>query len=263
MPIKFKEEKCHRKTEISGASMPKVGIDVAYAGKDDEISIVTVSGYIDATTAPALSKTITEQINRSKFKIIVNLAKVDYISSTGWGAFIGDLRFLRENGGDLILTEMQSSVREVFDMMEFSKVLKSFDSVDRARDYFLKEGEPASFRAPILKPEEEIVQTDETRLTLTSEEDSISRDTTARYSIGSYKNEYLNRGQYDLGKTILKIVSEKPYLKVREITKILENPEFGGIKQKRRTVLKELKKMDLETQNKRYEFAFRSRVFEE
>ena len=84
--------------------MPSSRFEIKYEGDDNEVVIIAVHSYIDSTTSPELSKIIDQQIAAEKYKHIVNLQDVDYISSIGWGVFISNLKELREHGGDLVLT---------------------------------------------------------------------------------------------------------------------------------------------------------------
>ena len=75
--------------------MLEIYIKISYAGVDDDVVIISVRGYIDTTTSPELSKRLEEQIVSGKYKIIINLEGIDYISSTGWGVFIANLKKIR------------------------------------------------------------------------------------------------------------------------------------------------------------------------
>ena len=113
--------------------MQGISISVSYAGNDREVVVVTVNGYVDTTTAPELREAITEQVARRKYRIVVDLHGVDYISSTGWGVFVGELKDLRENKGDLVLAGMVTNVHNIYELMEFSSIIKSFFDAERRR----------------------------------------------------------------------------------------------------------------------------------
>jgi len=116
-----------------------VGLDlkISYAGGKQEVVVISARGYIDATTSPEFSKLLEEQLALGKYKYVVNLQGVDFISSTGWGVFIGHLKEIRDNGGDIILTNMVPGVHNIFDLMEFSSIIKDYDSQNKAIAYFL------------------------------------------------------------------------------------------------------------------------------
>jgi len=103
------------------------GIDVTVeeVGSDQQISLVRVAGYVDTTTSHELEKKINAILERRRFNIIVDLSGVDYVSSAGWGIFIGEIREIREQQGDLKLAGMSPDVYEVFELLEFQNILEA------------------------------------------------------------------------------------------------------------------------------------------
>jgi anti-sigma B factor antagonist len=57
---------------------------------------------------------------------------VDYISSAGWGIFIGEIKEIRNHGGDLKLAGMVPDVYEVFQLLEFQSILDAFPTTEEA-----------------------------------------------------------------------------------------------------------------------------------
>jgi anti-sigma B factor antagonist len=66
----------------------------------------------------------------------VDLSGVTYISSAGWGIFIGEIKEIRNRGGDLKLAGMVGDVFEVFQLLEFQTILEAYPSADQATDAF-------------------------------------------------------------------------------------------------------------------------------
>ena len=69
-------------------------------------------------------------------KFIVDLSDVSYISSGGWGIFSGEVRGLREQGGDIVLVGMSPEVYDVYELLGFDDVLKAFSNPQDAAEYF-------------------------------------------------------------------------------------------------------------------------------
>jgi anti-sigma B factor antagonist len=118
------------------AGMPSLLIQESLIANVPGGVILSPQGYIDTTNAPIIEKFIEEQIRQKRFKIGVNLAAVDFISSAGWGIFIGEIRSIRSNKGDLVLINMDPDVYDVYELMEFSSIIKSFDTIDETIRYF-------------------------------------------------------------------------------------------------------------------------------
>ena len=105
-------------------------------GSRSHVSEVRVDGVIDTITAGELEEVIDSLLKRDRFRIVVDLAGVDYISSAGWGIFISHIKDVRANDGDIKLANMISNVHEIYELLEFDNVLAAYQSVDEARDSF-------------------------------------------------------------------------------------------------------------------------------
>jgi anti-sigma B factor antagonist len=91
-----------------------------------------VSGYLDTTTAGELETALYGLLDREVFKIVVDLSGVNYISSAGWGIFIGEIKRIRNHGGDLKLAGMVGDVHEVFQLLEFHSILEAHTTTQEA-----------------------------------------------------------------------------------------------------------------------------------
>jgi anti-sigma B factor antagonist len=98
--------------------------------------VLRVSGYVDTTTSPELERRMQALLRDKRYHIVVDLTRVEYISSAGWGIFISEIREIREHGGDLKLAGMVPDVREVFDLLEFENILQAFPEPDLAVSSF-------------------------------------------------------------------------------------------------------------------------------
>jgi anti-sigma B factor antagonist len=116
--------------------MSDIKISLDSSGTRGEISVVRVDGVIDTMTSTDLEKVMNSLMERRRYKIIVDLGGVDYISSAGWGIFISNIREIRQHSGDIKLARMIPNVYEIFELLEFDSILKAFDSVEKAKADF-------------------------------------------------------------------------------------------------------------------------------
>lgn len=93
--------------------------NVFHEDLDFGIRIFRISGSLDAHTAPKLEEAIGEATSQGIYRIIVNFKDLDYISSAGLGVFMAFVEEIRENSGDIKLTEMESKVQSVFELLGF------------------------------------------------------------------------------------------------------------------------------------------------
>ena len=103
---------------------------------EGDLSIVRVGGFVDAHTARQFEQAIQSELDAGRYKIVVDCARLTYISSAGLGVFMGFVEETREHGGDIKVCGLAPKVREIFDMLGFSAVFDLADDVaDAARRY--------------------------------------------------------------------------------------------------------------------------------
>ena len=113
-------------------------VSVKSSTKAEDVSVLKVGGYLDTTTAGELESALYNLLEKGCYRIVVDLSGVTYISSAGWGIFIGEIKEIRNHGGDLKLAGMVGDVFEVFQLLEFQSILEAYPSIDEAREAFTK-----------------------------------------------------------------------------------------------------------------------------
>ena len=86
----------------------------------EETTIVLV-GRLDTTTAPALDKTITSDIEGTK-SLVLDFKKLEYISSAGLRVLLGAQKKMQKIG-TMKLINVCEEVMEVFEMTGFADIL--------------------------------------------------------------------------------------------------------------------------------------------
>jgi len=113
-------------------------VSVIGAKSSEDVSVIKVSGYLDTTTARDLETALNNLLDKGSYKIVLDLSGVTYISSAGWGIFIGEIKEIRNHGGDLKLAAMTGDVFEVFQLLEFQSILEAYPSIEEAKQAFAK-----------------------------------------------------------------------------------------------------------------------------
>ena len=98
----------------------------------DQISVLDISGELDAHTASQLENSLKELIDANKTKIIVNCTRLDYIASAGLGVFMAYIEDVRGLGGDIKLSNMNDRVYNVFDLLGFPTLYDILDDESEA-----------------------------------------------------------------------------------------------------------------------------------
>jgi anti-sigma B factor antagonist len=100
------------------------------------VMFLTVSGFLDAHTFEELEKAIGELFDQNSYRLIVDLSKLDYISSAGAGVFIGAIGTAQENDGNIIIVKPSPNVKEVFDLLGLSQIFTFAENREAALHEF-------------------------------------------------------------------------------------------------------------------------------
>lgn len=101
-----------------------------------DISILRLKGFLDAHTAPQFEHAIQELVTESRYKLVVSMENLTYISSAGLGVFMGFIEEIRENAGDIKLAKMSDKVFKVFDLLGFPALYEICKEEVEAKDKF-------------------------------------------------------------------------------------------------------------------------------
>lgn len=102
----------------------------------DSFDVLELSGELDAHTASQLENSLKSLIDQEKNQIIVNCEDLDYIASAGLGVFMAYIEDVRSLGGDIKLTNMNSNVYNVFDLLGFPTLYDILEDEEDAIEKF-------------------------------------------------------------------------------------------------------------------------------
>lgn len=91
--------------------------------------ILTLSGKLDAVTAPAYEQQVMALLNAAPCSLIIDFVELDYISSAGLRALLATAKQIKAKGGQLCCANVAGTVKEVFDISGFSAILQIRDSL--------------------------------------------------------------------------------------------------------------------------------------
>ena len=94
----------------------------------DNWVLLQINGEIDMATGPELRQRIVQYVQEGHVHIIIDLAEVDFIDSTGLGVLIGGLKRTRSHGGDLQCIGLSESLKEMLKLTGLDVVLTEKDT---------------------------------------------------------------------------------------------------------------------------------------
>ena len=89
--------------------------------KNETATIIEIVGRLDTITAPALDKTINEDIGDAK-NLVLDIKGVEYISSAGLRVLLSAQKKMQQIGS-MKVTGVCEEVMEVFEMTGFADIL--------------------------------------------------------------------------------------------------------------------------------------------
>lgn len=94
------------------------------------VDIVKVVGRIDSYSAPQLEEALENIVDQGRFRIVVEMTEVDFISSKGWWVLIETQKSCkRYNRGELILVNIQDKIRESLDLVGMGSYFNIYDDI--------------------------------------------------------------------------------------------------------------------------------------
>jgi anti-sigma B factor antagonist len=99
---------------------------------DKGVVLMHLAGFLDAHTFERLEEAISGLFAKGHYKLVVDLAGVEYISSAGAGVFIGTLSEAHEHNGNIVLMNPTPNVREVFDLLGLTQIFQIVDDCPAA-----------------------------------------------------------------------------------------------------------------------------------
>ena len=95
--------------------------------------LVSVKGRVDSYTAPQLSEALQAVNDEDRYKIVLDMAELEYMSSAGFRALlVAQRNCKRYNRGELVLASVPKRISDALDLIGFTPLFKIFDDITAA-----------------------------------------------------------------------------------------------------------------------------------
>jgi len=95
--------------------------------------IVKANGRIDSYTAPNLEEILNSVTSNGKYKIVLDMSEVDFMSSKGWWVLIETQKTCKKyNRGELVLVGIQDRIRESLVLVGMGSYFKIYEDLTTA-----------------------------------------------------------------------------------------------------------------------------------
>ena len=90
-----------------------------------DVTVIDMNGRITLGEGSSLLRDLVrENLGKGRKKIVMNLAGVNYIDSTGLGELVSGFRLVKSEGGELKLLNLN---KKVIDLLQITKLYAVFD----------------------------------------------------------------------------------------------------------------------------------------
>jgi anti-sigma B factor antagonist len=95
--------------------------------------LVKISGRVDSFTAPKLADEFAKITSNGRFKLVVDMSGVEFLSSAGLRVLISTQKNCkRYNRGEVVLATIPQNILAVFELAGFTSIFKIFDDITSA-----------------------------------------------------------------------------------------------------------------------------------
>lgn len=100
--------------------------------KKGAIAVFEVEGRLDSVTSSELEKELLSHLQGGEKNLLIDFTGLDYISSAGLRVLLMATKKAKTAGGRVVLANLVSNVKEVFDIAGFTSIFPIFQSQDEA-----------------------------------------------------------------------------------------------------------------------------------
>lgn len=97
-----------------------------------DIPVIELIGELDSYTCAQFRDAMIDAIDKGHPSVVVSMAGVEYIDSSGLGTLVGGLKRATENGGKIAVVCSSNQIRKVFEITGLEKVFPIFEDEKEA-----------------------------------------------------------------------------------------------------------------------------------
>ena len=98
----------------------RLSVNLVREGAD---TVLVLTGELDLYTAAVFRERVVDLVYDNRLRLVVDMAGLEFVDSTGLGALVGQLTRVRRGGGDMVLRRPTDSVRRSIQIVGLEKAL--------------------------------------------------------------------------------------------------------------------------------------------
>ncbi len=112
-----------------------MSLEIEIHAEPHEGKRISLAGNLDTDTAPQLQEKIDQEINSTVHMVIMDLKRLQFLSSAGLRVIFKTKKLMDEHHGKFMLLNLQPQVRKVFDIIKALDGMNVFKSQEEMDEY--------------------------------------------------------------------------------------------------------------------------------
>lgn len=104
--------------------------------QENDITVIVMDGRLDAALAKEFKNQMSALVDAGRIKVIIDMARVDFVDSSGLGSLVGALKLVNNHGGDIKIVSPRPEVRTIFELTRLHRIFDMFETLDIAVNQF-------------------------------------------------------------------------------------------------------------------------------
>lgn len=94
--------------------------------------VIKLEGKLDVNLSVSIESELDALIDSGDIDLILEISKVEYLSSSGIRVFINMMRKIKDKNGRLVLASVPDVIKKILKTVDLEDLFEVFDSVDDA-----------------------------------------------------------------------------------------------------------------------------------
>lgn len=94
-----------------------------------EIALITITERIDGSTAPEVENVLESLQRRGRYKLVIDMSQLGYISSAGYRVLLSAQRNCKRYSGEVILAGVPKQILQALDISGFTDYFKIYKEI--------------------------------------------------------------------------------------------------------------------------------------
>ena len=108
----------------------------AQVRQEQDVTVVTLSGELDATNNQELSEVLDKELGEGRRRFVVDLGGVGFVDSSGIATLVRFYKNVQAGSGEMCLAQPQPPVKRIFELTRLDQVFDIYPDFTEAVRHF-------------------------------------------------------------------------------------------------------------------------------